>query len=111
MLLVGWSAAVAQSTTARVQGVVASESGGTVPGALVQARAARSGAVRTAVTDASGRYSFDLLEPGEWVFVARSPEGVLSDSISVVLRLQQTLRVDLAMGKGLVEEVEVTDAA
>jgi hypothetical protein len=109
MLLVAWSAAVAQSTTARVQGVVSSAEGAPVAGALVQARASRTGVVRTATTDASGRYTFDLLEPGEWSFVARSPQGVLSDSKSVVLRLQQNLRVDLAVGAGLVEEVEVTD--
>ena len=110
LFLAAWSGAAAQSTTARVQGTV-SAAGEPAPGAIVQARAARTGAVRTTTTDAGGRFAFDLLEPGEWSFVARSADGVLTESKNVLLRLQQTLRVDLAVGTGLVEELVATDAA
>lgn len=86
--------------------------GKAVAAALVQARSEDSGAVRTATTDAKGRYRFDLLPPGGWTLVARSPEGVLSDTKTIALRLQQVGAVDLVIGTGMEEEVTVNaDAA
>lgn len=110
-LLLAASPVRAQSASASIQGSVRDMGGAPVAGALVQARAGETGAVRTAVTDAGGRYVFSAIPPGDWTLVARSPEGVLSESATVTLRLQQTGRVDLRIGSGLVEEVTVSAAA
>jgi hypothetical protein len=102
----------AQSTTAALAGEVVSQGGGPVAGALVQARSEASGAVRTGTTDTKGRYRIDLLAPGGWTVVARSPEGILSDTKTIVLRLQQTGEIDLVIGTGMEEQVTVSaDAA
>jgi hypothetical protein len=97
----------AQSTSAALAGRIASRDGSPVAGAMVQARSEDSGATRAATSGPDGRYRFDLLAPGAWTVVARGPEGELSDSKTVVLRLQQTGQVDLVIGTGLEEEVTV----
>ena len=97
----------AQSTSASLSGTVAGKDKKGVAACLVQARSEDSGAVRTATTDAKGHYRFDLLPPGGWSVVARSPEGALSDTKTIVLRLQQAGQVDLVIGTGLEEELTV----
>jgi hypothetical protein len=96
-----------QSTSASLSGRVTTRDGKPVPAALVQARSEDSGSVRTANTDAQGHYRFDLLAPGGWTLVARGPEGDLSDTKTIVLRLQQSGQVDLVVGAGLEEDVTV----
>ena len=108
LALAGGGAARAQTTSASLTGRVLTKAGTPVPAALVQARSDASGATRTANSDGDGRYRFDLLTPGTWSVVARSPEGVLSDSKSVTLRLQQSADVDLVVGTGLEDEVTVS---
>ena len=101
------TAARAQSTSAVLTGRVATQQGTAVPAALVQARSEDSGATRTATSDGEGHFRFDLLAPGAWSVVARSPEGLLSDTKSVTLRLQQTGSVELVVGSGLEEQLTV----
>ena len=83
------------------------DKGAAVAGALVQAREADTGGSRTTTTDGTGRYRLDPVSPGTWSLVARSPEGVLSDTKSITLRLQQAGIVDLVVGTGLEEQVTV----
>ena len=97
----------AQTTSATLSGRVALKDGTPVSAALVQARSSETGTSRTATTDAAGRYRIDPLAPGSWSIVARSPDGVLSDTKSILLRLQQDGIVDLVIGTGLEEEVTV----
>ena len=75
--------------------------------AYVQARSDDSGATRTTATGGDGAFRFDLLAPGTWTVVARSPEGVLSDTKTITLRLQQTGEIALVVGSGLEEELTV----
>ncbi len=56
------SAAAAQT----ISGVVTDTSGGVLPGVAVEARNAATGQLRTAVTDASGRYVITSLQPGTY---------------------------------------------
>ncbi len=103
------SAAVAhaQSTSASLKGRVTSTDTSGVPAAVVQARSNTSGATRIAGTDDDGRFRFDLLPPGSWTLVARSPEGVLSDTKTITLGLQQSGEVELVIGTGLEDNVIV----
>ena len=60
----------AQDYRARVQGSVADDSSGALPGATVTLRNDATGVAVDRVTDAEGRYIFDFVEPGH---VHRSP--------------------------------------
>jgi hypothetical protein len=100
-------AARAQSTSATLTGRVTRTDRNAVAGAHVQARSDESGATRTTASGADGSFRFDLLAPGTWTVVARSPEGILSDTKTITLRLQQTGQVALVLGSGLEEDVTV----
>ena len=97
----------AQSTSASLKGRVITPDKKAVSAAIVQARSDASGATRVAGADDEGRFRFDLLAPGSWSLVARSPEGVLSDTKTITLRLQQTGEVELVVGTGLEDDVTV----
>lgn len=97
----------AQTTSATLTGRVASVDKAPVANAMVQARSDESGATRTTASGVDGRFRFDLLSPGTWTVVARSPEGILSDTKTITLRLQQTGEISLTVGSGLEEEVTV----
>jgi len=98
----------AQSTTSVLTGRVLDANGRPVPGAVVQVASRALGIVRTEFTGADGQYRVDLLQPGEWIVVARDDQGIASESRAVTLGLQQTLEVDLEIGEGLTEVVSVT---
>ena len=98
---------MAQSTSGQLVGKVVDSAGSAVSGAVVQVRSETTGMVRTAFTDAAGRFAVQELEPGRWTVVARSTDGQPSDSRSFVLALQQTVRVRLEIGDGLTETVLV----
>jgi hypothetical protein len=98
---------LAQTTSASISGRVAFADGTAAPGSLVQAREAETGGSRQAVADAAGRYRIDPIPPGTWSVVARSADGVLSDTRTITLRLQQAGIVDLVVGAGLTEDVTV----
>lgn len=105
--LAAFAGARAQTTSATLIGRVTTPDEKPVAAALVQARSEASGALRTTTSDDDGRFRFDLLPPGTWAIVARSPEGILSDTKSITLRLQQTGEVTLIVGTGLEESVTV----
>ena len=62
----GWSAAQVGGTTATLRGNVADGSGGVTPGASVTLLDVGTKAVRTAVTDARGGFTFPGLFPGTY---------------------------------------------
>jgi len=103
--------ALAQATTASLSGTVRARNGSAVTGGVVQARSEESGTTRTAAVDGSGRYRFESLPTGTWTVVARSADGVLTDTRTVTLGLQQAGRIDLVLGAGLEEEMTVTAEA
>lgn len=105
------SAVLAQTTSAKLTGVVRSKSGEPAVGAVVEARSEETGAVRGAVSDSRGAYQIDLLTPGAWRVSASLGGGEKSEARSVTLRLQQTQRVDLTLGSGITETVTVSGEA
>ncbi len=58
------SAAMAQSITGSVSGTVTDSSGGVIVGASVTLISDDTGAARTDVTNAEGRFTFSALRPG-----------------------------------------------
>lgn len=98
---------LAQSTSSVLLGRVGTATGQPVAAAIVQARSVGTGIVRTAVTDEEGRYRVDSLPPGSWTVVARLADGMVSESRTVELRLQESVRLDFYVGAGLTERVTV----
>jgi len=107
LVLAASRAAQAQSTSASVKGTVKTTSGMPVADAVVRARSDATGAVRTTLTDAAGRYLFDLLAPGAWTIVVSFPGSEASDSRTVNLRLQQKQTLDFVVAPALTESVTV----
>lgn len=103
--------ALAQTTSAALVGTVRATAGDTAAGARVDARNVETGAARSAVTGADGQYRLEGLEPGNWAVHASLPGQEDSESIQVRLRLQQVLRVDLALGASIHESVTVSGSA
>lgn len=103
----GW----AQTTTGAIAGYVRTQHRVAIERATVQARSVATGRLTTAVTDASGRFRLDFLDPGEWLLVARLVDGQVSDSRRAFVQLQQTTQIELEIGLGLTEQVEVRAGA
>src|SRR5262245_2664418 len=111
MAVAGAADLSAQTTSSSLVGTVRSKDGETVPGAVVEVLSPETGVVRTAVTDAAGKYRVDLLGPGRWKVGARFADGQASESLQVTLRLQQVLAVDLTLGLAISESVTVSAPA
>ena len=107
LILLLATTARAQTTSATLTGQVATPDKHAVAAAIVQARSEASGQTRATIADGDGGFRFDLLAPGLWTVVARSTEGVLSDTKTVTLRLQQTTEIVLTIGTGLEESLSV----
>jgi hypothetical protein len=108
--LLAGPAALAQTTSGSLTGTVEDEAGRPVSEAIVQARSAATGKIRTVLTDERGQYHLDMLPPGEWTVLARLSDGQVSEPTAVVLRLQQTLRLDFTLGEIFSERVTVKAA-
>jgi len=102
--------ASAQTTTASLTGSVRGPDGEPIAGAHVEAVSEATGVIRTALTDAQGRYRIDLLPPGVWTVVARQGGASgprLAEARTLLLRLQQTAVADFVAGAVRTETVEV----
>lgn len=111
-LLVLPLAVSAQVTTATVLGSITDPGGAAVPAASVTARNIDTGLTRTVVTDDDGNYRIEFLPVGNYVVEVKATSGfkrALRESI--VLRVGDTARIDVALEVGAVnEEVTVSSA-
>jgi hypothetical protein len=98
----------AQSTTGSIAGTVRAGDGTPLPGTIVEARSEETGTVRTAPTNREGRYRIDLLPPGTWSVTARLGDGPPGARRVAVVKLQETVTLDLTIGSVGTESVTVT---
>ena len=89
----------AQSNLATVNGVVTDPSQNTVLNAAVRARSIETGAVRTTLTGATGRFEIPGLTPGEYSVEAEAP-GFATATRAVRLEVGQNMRLDLGLTIG-----------
>jgi outer membrane receptor protein involved in Fe transport len=97
-------AVTAQVTTATIVGTVTDPGGSKVPGAQVMARSLDTGLSRTAATNDDGDYRIEFLPIGKYsveVTYTGFKKALLSD---VVLQVNETARVDVALAVGQVSE-------
>ena len=112
ILLAGASLPVeAQSTTARVEGVVKDETGAALPGVSVTAVNAGTNFSKSAVTDGEGNYILTPLPIGAYSVKAEL-QGFQAASIRATLTVNQVARLDFALKVGSqTEVVEVVGGA
>ena len=97
----------AQQTDSRLVGIVTDASGAVLPGVSVTSTAKATGATRSAVTDAEGRYTIINLAPGEYQ-VAMELSGFAKSQRDVVLGLGEAKTANIALSvAGLSEAVTV----
>lgn len=103
--------APAQDYRARVQGSVADESGGALPGATVTLRNDGTGVAVTRTTNGEGRYVFDFVDPGKYTVVAELQGFRTIEQKNVVVQQRGDVTADLKMAVGGLEERLVVEAS
>ncbi len=113
-LMVAFSAsgAAAQTPSGVIAGTVTDSQGGVLPGVTLTARGVETGATRTIVTEADGRYRIAGLAPGEYDIRAElsgfGPIDVKNLTVTVGLELIRNLTLGL---QGVQEQVTVIGGA
>jgi hypothetical protein len=102
----------AQTTAGNLTGRVLSPDGGTVPGAAVTITDDTTHATRALQSDANGEYNAADLKPGTFTITVSAPGFTTARTLDVVLRAQQTVRIDVTLRVGQVATtVEVNEGA
>jgi hypothetical protein len=103
--------ALAQITTATVVGTVTDHSGASISNAQVNVVDTDTGLTRTAKTNSSGQYRFDLLPVGPYVLNVTAPGFKRFTQRGIVLTLNETATLNATLEVGNVsQEVTVTGA-
>ena len=116
LLLTAWlggaTSAAAQTASGVIAGTIADSQGGSLPGATLTVRSVDTGAVRSSVTEADGRYRIAGLQPGTYDVRAELEGFGTVEVKGITLTLGLEVRRDLALGlKGLEELVTVRGEA
>src|SRR6204780_7953 len=99
----------AQSTFGSISGTVADASGAAVPDSQVTLTSSATGAKQNYTTGGDGLYSFVNLNPGEYRLDVEKAGFKHTKRDSVVVQVQQAVRIDASMEVGAVNQtVEVT---
>ena len=103
---------VAQVTTATIVGTITDPSGAIVPGAVVIARNADTGLTRTVTSSDVGDYRLEFLPVGKYVLEVTTAGFKKAYLNGIVLQVNDTTRVDVALTVGQVSEtVTIADTA
>lgn len=97
-------------TFGQITGQITDSSGAAVPDAAITLKNTSTDAVRRTVSTASGDYTFPSLPPGTYAVQAEKPGFKKSESTNVTVQVQQTVRLDLALSIGQVNESVVVQA-
>ena len=99
----------AQNTGGAISGTITDDTGGALPGVAVTLKRVETGTTRAVVTDARGRYTAPLLEPGSYEVTAELQGFTTAVRRDLALTLGSALAVNLQLGVGaLQEQVVVT---
>src|SRR5437016_12003484 len=103
--------ALAQLSTASLNGVVRDSTGAVVPKASVLLRNSDTGVERNTVTNDSGTYVFSDINPGRYTLKVSAPSFSTKQVSDFVLAVNQTATIDIALDPGaqtVVVSVEAT---
>src|SRR5437588_753538 len=100
----------AQTDTAALFGLVRDSSGGSIENSNVKLRSLATGTVREKMTDAKGRFLFDVLPPGEYEMTVEARGFKQFQDSRVRLQVAQISRLNVQLEIGSASEfVEVQD--
>jgi outer membrane receptor protein involved in Fe transport len=105
------SVASAQLTTANIIGTITDSSGGALPGATVTAKNVDTGFNRTVVTNEVGVYRLEFLPIGNYLVEAVLSGFTTATRSGIVLRVNDTIKVDVSLAVGGLAEVVVVAAS
>lgn len=104
-------AANAQITTATIVGTITDPSGANLPGAQVTVRNVDTGLTRTVSSNETGAYRLEFLPVGNYVLEVTANGLKKASQSGIVLQVNDTARVDVALTVGQVSEtVTITEA-
>src|SRR5882672_2702707 len=99
------AAAVAQSITGSISGIVTDSTGGVIPGATVTLTGDQTGGTRTVTTNSEGRFNFAALQPGNFSIKVEHQGFQVLEQTGVVLSANESLALgDLKLQPGQVSE-------
>ncbi|HTF67070.1 MAG TPA: TonB-dependent receptor, partial [Edaphobacter sp.] len=98
-------------TFGQITGQISDSSGAVVPDAAIALRNVNTDAVRRTVSTPSGDYTFPSLPPGTYSIQVEKQGFKRSESDNIIVQVQQTVRLDLALTIGQVSESVVVDAS
>ena len=99
-------------TLGEITGRVTDASSAAVPGAAITLTNVATNAVRATISTDAGDYTFPSISPGSYVVKTEHPGFKTATSNNVEVQVQQTVRLDIALQVGQVNEsVEVSAAA
>jgi Carboxypeptidase regulatory-like domain len=99
---------IAQSATSQVSGVVKDASGGAIPDAQIEIRNTDTNAVRTALSDAAGAYSFPSLAIGPYRLQVKKDGFETYLQTGIELQVGNNPQINVALQVGTVtQQVEV----
>jgi len=101
----------AQITSATLVGTISDASGGALPGATVTARNVETGFNRTVPTNEVGAYRLEFLPIGNYEIEAALQGFTTAKRAGIVLRVNDTLKVDVQLSLGGVAETVTVAAA
>ena len=102
--------AVAQTSSATLQGTIADASGAVLPGVTVKLQSPATGLSRDAVTNAAGVYVLNFLPAGTYVVSAELSGFKTVRHEQVRLEIGQNLELDLRMDVGQLDEIVNVEA-
>src|SRR5262249_11976250 len=102
----------AQAISGSIVGTVHDSSGAVVAGTTVSATNIATGIVQTAVSGTEGDYTMPRIAPGEYKVTAKLTGFSTAVMNNIVVRLEQTTRVDFVLAPGETnQQVDVTAEA
>src|SRR5712691_10416163 len=104
LIVVGLSAAIAQTGSSNITGSVRDVNGAVVPGATVTAKNEATGVTSTQSTTDSGLYAFSSLPVGKYTITVEKQGFKTLQKTNNVLEVGIPLTVDVALEVGLVSE-------
>jgi len=102
---------MAQTSKGRIEGTVVDEGNQPLPGVTVILTSPAMQGTRSDVTDADGRYRFNLLPPGTYKAVFSLPGYQKVEQENIVVGVSQTITVNPTLHSAFKEEVLVTSEA
>ena len=94
ILILGCSAALAQSTFGTIVGTVRDSSGALMPSVVITVENTGTSFRRSTMADESASYSFLNLEPGTYKVTIMAPGFQVAEYTNIQLLARQTIRID-----------------